>query len=245
MPVHSCNSTTTDSYCCYDGCDCKVNSGFEIFTFAQSPADVYTLTIIGESYTQTHTSAASSTATSAAPFITGTSASSALTSTAATSATNNSPKASSPTSPSTSPTGAPATSSPDPKPSTSPNGVALGVGLGIGLPFAALLGVGLFFLLRRRKNRNPYAATAAAGSSQFSGDADEYALSPQSPSERYAYMAEKGQAAPTATATATTPIHEMSGERDEKIAELPVTGKGAPSLAGGKAQAGPVELYSP
>ena len=108
-----------------------------------------------------------------------------------------------------------------------------------------LLGVGLFFLLRRRKNRNPYAATAAAGSSQFSGDADEYALSPQSPSERYAYMAEKGQAAPTTTATAVTPIHEMSGERDGRIAELPVTGKGAPSMAGGEAQAGPVELYSP
>ena len=237
MPVHSCNSTTTDSYCCYDGCDCKVNSGFEIFTFAQSPADVYTLTIIGESYTQTHTSAASSTATSAAPIITGTSASSASTSTAA---TTNSPKASSPTSP----TDSPATSSPSPKPSSSPNGIALGVGLGIGLPLAALLGVGLFFLLRRRKARNPY-ATAAADSSQFSGDADEYALSPQSPSERYAYMAEKGRAAPTATATGVAPIHEMSGERDEKIAELPVTGKGAPSLAGGKAQAGPVELYSP
>lgn len=241
MPVHSCNSTTTDSYCCYDGCDCKVNSGFEIFTFAQSPADVYTLTIIGESYTQTHTSAASSTATSAAPIITGTSASSASTSTAA---TTNSPKASSSTSPSTSPTDSPATSSPSPKPSSSPNGIALGVGLGIGLPLAALLGVGLFFLLRRRKARNPY-ATAAADSSQFSGDADEYALSPQSPSERYAYMAEKGRAAPTATATGVAPIHEMSGERDEKIAELPVTGKGAPSLAGGKAQAGPVELYSP
>lgn len=245
MPVHSCNSTTTDSYCCYDGCDCKVNSGFEIFTFAQSPADVYTLTIIGESYTQTHTSAASSTATSAAPSTTGTSASSAATSSAAASAPNDSSSAS----PSTSPTGAPATSSPStdassPKPSTGPNGVALGVGLGIGLPFAALLGVGLFFLLRRRKNRNPYAATAAAGSSQFSGDADGYALSPQSPSERYAYMAEKGQAAPT-TATTVTPIHEMSGERDEKIAELPVTGKGAPSMAGGEKGAGPVELYSP
>lgn len=58
-------------------------------------------------------------------------------------------------------------------------------------------------------------------------------------------MAEKGQAAPTTTATAVTPIHEMSGERDGRIAELPVTGKGAPSMAGGEAQAGPVELYSP
>ena len=232
--MYSCNSTTTDSYCCYDGCDCKTNSGFEIFTFAQSPADVYTLTIIGESYTQTHTSAASSTATSAASSITSTSASSG------------SPEASSSASPSTSQTGAPATSSPSSGASSNgPNGVALGVGLGIGLPFAALLGVGLFFLLRRRKARNPYAAAAAGGSSQFSGDADEYALSPQSPSERYAYMAEKGKAAPTTTATAVTPIHEMSGERGGEISELPVTGKGAPSMAGAEKRAEPGELYSP
>jgi hypothetical protein len=59
-------------------------------------------------------------------------------------------------------------------------------------------------------------------------------------------MVEKGQSNPAAAAApAPLPIHEMSGERDEKIAELPVEGKGAPSMAGREARPGPVELYSP
>ena len=52
--VYSCNTTDTDSYCCYEDCEC--DEPFEVFSFRQPPADVYTVTIIAESFTQTHTS---------------------------------------------------------------------------------------------------------------------------------------------------------------------------------------------
>ncbi|KAF2632535.1 hypothetical protein BU25DRAFT_444628 [Macroventuria anomochaeta] len=223
VPVYSCNSTSTDSYCCYDGCDCQANSGFEIFTFAQSPADVYTVTIIGESYTQTHTSAASSTSSSIATTSSASTSASASASTAVFSAASSASIAS-----------ASATSTPSSaaEPTKKSNTTALGVGLGVGIPVAALIGVGVFFLLRRRRNRNGSAAPSEMA-------ADEYALHPRSPSTKYAYMAEAevaaGRDAPPVT-------QELSGERNEKPVELPATAPSAPSTAGG-AQA--VELESP
>ncbi|KAJ4985304.1 hypothetical protein SVAN01_09249 [Stagonosporopsis vannaccii] len=232
VPVYSCNSTTTDSYCCYDGCDCQANSASEIFSFAQSPADVYTLTIIGESYTQTHTSASSaasassSVAVSSAPASASASASSAVASTAS-SASN---------------AGTAATSNAltDAEPAKKSNTTALGVGLGVGIPVAALLGVGIFFFLRRRRNRNAYAPPSEMA-------ADEHALDPSSPSTKYAHtaMAEVPittvPATVPATAAATAPTtYELSGEGHEP-AELPVSTSTAPSTAGARA----VELESP
>ncbi|KAF3004021.1 hypothetical protein E8E13_000034, partial [Curvularia kusanoi] len=203
-PVYSCNSTSTDSYCCYDGCDCQANSGFEIFTFAQSPADVYTVTIIGESFVQTHTSAASS-ATQTSNIV-----------------TTETPSAASSTS--TSGAAATSTSSSTAKESKGTNTVALGVGLGVGIGVAALLGIGVFFFCRRRKNRKPYAPP-----SQLS--TDEYVLSPHHPSTKYAYTAEaKGSLAPTAITT-TPQTHEMGDERSEKLVELPANEPSAQSSA--------------
>ncbi|KAH7402530.1 hypothetical protein BKA66DRAFT_577790 [Pyrenochaeta sp. MPI-SDFR-AT-0127] len=132
VPVYSCNSTSVDSYCCYDNCECA--TPFEVFSFNQSPADVYTVTIIGESYTQTHisttaTSATSSSASGSAP----TSASIAVdvaSSTISASTTSTAPESTS---------------------QNSLNTTALGAGLGVGIPILAVLLVGAFFLWRRKK----------------------------------------------------------------------------------------------
>ncbi|KAJ4340223.1 hypothetical protein N0V95_007543 [Ascochyta clinopodiicola] len=186
VPVYSCNSTTTDSYCCYDGCNCNANSGFDIFTFAQSPADVYTVTIIGESYTQTHTSAAPSTSSTARTSAAASGASAAASSIVPSGASSGVPSgAASATRPSASNASASATSTPTAaaEPAKKTNTTALGVGLGVGIPVAALLAVGAFFLLRRRKNRDAYQPASEMA-------ADEYDLDPTSPSTKYAYMAE-------------------------------------------------------
>ncbi|KAJ4325467.1 hypothetical protein N0V94_000610 [Neodidymelliopsis sp. IMI 364377] len=197
VPVYSCNATTTDSYCCYDGCDCNANSASEIFTFAQSPADVYTVTIIGESFTQTHTSTTSTSTISTASSVATTSAS-----TSASSPASTAPDATA------SSTSAPAAAEPAKKSNTT----ALGVGLGVGIPVAALLGVGIFFLLRRRKNRAAHPAPVEVAS-------DEYALHPQPESTKYAYVAE-------ADVVGSPPAaHELSGER-EKPVELPADSAG-------------------
>ena len=128
------------------------------------------------------------------------------------------------------------TSVPAAEPAKKSNATALGVGLGVGIPVAALLGVGIFYLLRRRK-RNAYAPPSEM-------HADEYALSPHAPSTKYAHMAEtEVSSAPAAAAVAASPLmHEMSGERDKNPVELPVTEPSAPSTAGGVQAA---ELESP
>ncbi|KAH6620094.1 hypothetical protein C7974DRAFT_398889 [Boeremia exigua] len=199
VPVYSCNSTTTDSYCCYDGCDCSAGSASEVFTFAQSPADVYTLTIIGESFTQTRTSTASSSTST-------TSASSG-----ASSAPSSAP-ASASASPSTSSPATAATTTTTPAPlepaASKPNTTALGVGLGVGIPAAAALAAGIFFLLRRRRNRNPYAPPSELA-------ADEYALDP-APSTKYGHMAE-AEVPPESPPA----MHELGGQMNEKPVELP------------------------
>lgn len=139
-PVYSCNVTDVASYCCYD--DCKCESPFEVFSFpATKPSDVYTITIIGEAFTQTHVSTTIlSTATSSSP------ARSVSASAAASSALL-------PVSASAS---ASATTAPAPKPSSkSTNATALGAGLGVGIPVVAALLIGAFFLWRRRNRPRP------------------------------------------------------------------------------------------
>ena len=90
--------------------------------------------------------------------------------------------------------------------------------------------MGIFFLLRRRRNR--YADSPASELA-----ADEHALGPTSPSTKYAHMAE---AEMTAVSPAAQVAHELSGERNGGPAELPA--ESAPSTAGG---ARAVELESP
>ncbi|KAF1842360.1 uncharacterized protein K460DRAFT_346109 [Cucurbitaria berberidis CBS 394.84] len=121
-PVYSCNSSSVDSYCCLDNCQC--NDKFEVFSFDHSPADVYTVTIIGEMFRPTHTSTTSNSAsTASATSANATATASATASTAG--VTDSEPK--------------------------SLNSTALGIGLGVGIPsFAAIL-VGAFFLWRHKK----------------------------------------------------------------------------------------------
>jgi hypothetical protein len=181
VPVYGCNSTTLDSYCCFDNCECN-NPRFESFDFAQSPADVYTVTIIGESFTQKRpsTSTTSSSSFSATPS----QSSSPVTTDASATASPKSSQSNAQASP-------PATSAdPSPNPTTTPslqnppeskgsNKTALGVGLGVGLPIAALLLVGGFFLYRRRKRVSAYPAAIELGEDGYS-----------KPSAKYAYIAE-------------------------------------------------------
>ncbi|KAL1796816.1 hypothetical protein ACET3X_005356 [Alternaria dauci] len=157
-PVYSCNATDTDSYCCGDDCECE--NPFEVFSFNQSPADVYTMTIILESFTQTHTSTPS--ATSSAP-----SSSTSPTSVLVTSTTL-----------------ASATTRPESQ-GGSINyvalGVGLGVGLGIGIP-AALIAA--FFFWRRKKGYKP-ANDGTESPMELNNELNNEDLSP--PQEKYAY----------------------------------------------------------
>ncbi|KAF2856744.1 hypothetical protein T440DRAFT_411935 [Plenodomus tracheiphilus IPT5] len=133
VPVYSCNITNVDSYCCYDDCECA--SPFEVFSFSAAPSDVYTLTIIGESFTQTHvstTSHASSSTTTAASSATNSIATSAVTALASATQSSSASAAANTESKST-------------------NTTALGAGLGVGIPALAALFVGAFFLWRRKK----------------------------------------------------------------------------------------------
>ncbi|KAF2105298.1 hypothetical protein BDV96DRAFT_377230 [Lophiotrema nucula] len=144
VPVYSCNSTSTDQYCCFDNCQC--NSRFDVFSFAGTPDDVYTMTIIGEAFTQTRSSA-STTASSSASQSIGTHAS----------ITNSRSGSASPASQTSTATSAPTSSTAAATENSSSNSTAIGVGVGVGLGAAILIGAGAFFLYRRkRRGANPY-----------------------------------------------------------------------------------------
>jgi hypothetical protein len=180
VPVYSCNTTNLDSYCCFDNCQCN-NPRFESFDFAQSPADVYTVTIIGESFTQKRPS------TSAAPAPSSSSTTPTRSSTPATADASATATAQSSQFQSTAQTSPPATSSTlsaaptttpslqTPQETKSSNKTALGVGLGIGLPAAALLFVGGFFLYRRHKRAAAYPAAIELGENSYSEPLTKYA----------------------------------------------------------------------
>ncbi|PSN70179.1 hypothetical protein BS50DRAFT_619081 [Corynespora cassiicola Philippines] len=166
VPVYSCNSTGVDSYCCFDNCECS--SRWETFSFAE--AEPYTITIIGESYTQTHqstSSAASSTATSAGTTDTTSSMASATVATFA------------------SVTSTPSATAASDTESNSSSSTAIGVGVGVGVGAAAIIGAAGFFFWRRRKNRPaPYAGD---GTATKPAEIDtEYCP----PATKYAYYAE-------------------------------------------------------
>ncbi|KAF2738372.1 hypothetical protein EJ04DRAFT_541325 [Polyplosphaeria fusca] len=131
-PVYSCNQTNTESYCCYDGCQC--NPAYSTFSIAMAPQEVYTVTIIGEDFTQTRPTATSSTPSPS------TSASAATTDSGAT-------------------VPASSTTSPVAEQST-PNTTAIGAGVGVGVPVAALLAVVAFFWWKRRQPGDPTPSTS-------------------------------------------------------------------------------------
>ncbi|KAF2659247.1 hypothetical protein K491DRAFT_203758 [Lophiostoma macrostomum CBS 122681] len=129
--VYSCNVTGSDTYCCGDGCSC--DGGYETFDTNAKPADVFTVTIIGNaSFTQTHTSTSSSASTA-------TSASTVQT----TAASSSSPPASSG--------------------GGSSSGTAIGVGVGVGVGVAAILAGAAFWFWRRKRHnaQNGYAGQRA------------------------------------------------------------------------------------
>ncbi|CBX94477.1 hypothetical protein LEMA_P119680.1 [Plenodomus lingam JN3] len=155
VPVYSCNITNIDSYCCYDDCECA--SPFEVFSFSAAPSDVYTLTIIGESFTQTHVSTTSQASSSATVAI---SSASAITETSLPNTLVNSGSA---TPTSTAITTADSASKPI-------NTIALGAGLGVGIPVLAALMFGSFYLWRRKKR---YASVMSEGPQEATHEHDE------------------------------------------------------------------------
>lgn len=166
VPVYSCNSTSTDEYCCFDNCEC--NSGFETFSFQGAPSDVYTLTIIGEDFTNTHVSTTA-----------------AATSTSGTSTGSSGPSAASATTTATSTSSSSPANSDD---GSSSNATAVGVGVGVGVGGALLLAAaGLFFW--RRKKRNDTESNAYAGSSKNPAEAASTEYYP--PAQKYAYYSEE------------------------------------------------------
>lgn len=183
--MYSCNQTNVDSYCCFDGCKCN-DEKFETFSFPD--LDVYTLTIIGEPFTQTHTSSASSTPSPSSSDPATQSSNAAVTSaTAINTATN-----------------APASSTPSSEPA-SDNSVSIGVGVGVSIGAALLIGAGVFFFFWRRNKkqkqqdnpsveRNPYVGDEAAtthGLPKNYAEMDNTEMPSQyyPPTQKYAYFA--------------------------------------------------------
>ncbi|OCK94375.1 uncharacterized protein K441DRAFT_660230 [Cenococcum geophilum 1.58] len=136
-PVFSCN-TTVDEYCCYDNCQC--NSSYETMSFSGEP---YTLTIIGQAYTNTHVSTSS--------------ASSASSSTTSSGASSSSPASASASVTSSAASTTIATSS---SPSNNSHSTAIGVGVGVGVGGALLVlaGVAAMWYFRRRRGAKYQAA---------------------------------------------------------------------------------------
>ncbi|EDU49956.1 hypothetical protein A1F94_010439 [Pyrenophora tritici-repentis] len=156
-PVYSCNSTSVDSYCCYDDCECE--NPFEVFKFNQTPADVYTMTIILESYTQTHTSTPKAVTSTSTASTAKAATVSAITTIVSTSAAPASTTASS--------TPAAASGTKGDTTNYVALGVGLGVGLGIGIPLILLFA---FFFYRRNKGHKP-ADSDPANPAELTNDA--------------------------------------------------------------------------
>ncbi|KAJ4293101.1 hypothetical protein N0V90_008383 [Kalmusia sp. IMI 367209] len=132
VPVFGCNQTNVDSYCCFD--DCKCNAQFETFRFDDS--DVYTITIIGENFSQTRTS---SLTPSSAPSISTSKSKSATVASVSASLTHPEP----------SNTAHPEKEGKD----SSSNPVAIGVGVGVGVGAILFIGAAVAFLFWRRNKK--------------------------------------------------------------------------------------------
>ncbi|KAF2476426.1 uncharacterized protein BDR25DRAFT_375363 [Lindgomyces ingoldianus] len=189
VPVYSCNQTNTDSYCCFDNCKCS--SQFETFSF--TTAELYTLTIIGESFTNTHTS------TSATSLVT-----------ASNSATVSQPSSSSVQTTGSATAGAvkATASSGATEQKSSPNSTAIGVGVGVGVGGAALLAAAAFFFWRRKR----------ANKARYQEPGTLYNPS-EAPTNEYCPPAQKH---PSSENAASEPhAFEMSADNHHHPVELP------------------------
>ncbi|PVH97850.1 hypothetical protein DM02DRAFT_616233 [Periconia macrospinosa] len=232
VPVYSCNQTNTDSYCCFDNCKCN-DPNFETFSFPS--LDVYTVTIIGEPFTQTHTPSSSS---SSSPAPSSSSAALAETTNGLVPSTNPTAGTGAPSASLT--TAAVFTSAASEQKSDS--SVTIGVGVGVGVGAALLIGAGLlFFFWRRRKNKqqreptlrdihdnNPYANNMAAdthGIPQYAELGNSEAP-PQffPPTQKYAYFAsENPSSAPQRGQPFDSPPIELATSPRHEAAELPAS----------------------
>ncbi|KAF2003831.1 hypothetical protein P154DRAFT_519748 [Amniculicola lignicola CBS 123094] len=171
VPAYSCNATGVDSYCCFDNCDCT--SQWETFQFSDSVP--YTITIIGEEYTQTQTETYSTFSTS--PISQSSSTSPILQST-------NSPTSNSPT---TTTTSAPTNDAPKSQRKNA-HSTAIGVGIGVGVGAALLIGGAVAFFIWRRSRRNtpkPYTNTSP---DRYEVPANEILPKSQNGIQKYAYF---------------------------------------------------------
>ncbi|KAF2681318.1 hypothetical protein K458DRAFT_343980 [Lentithecium fluviatile CBS 122367] len=206
VPVYSCNTTGTDSYCCYDNCECN-NFGFETFSF--SDTDVYTVTIIGESFTQTHTSSSltATSSTSASTTTSGASASTTNTTNVAATGTGTS-----------SPSSTVSTSD-----SSSSKSTAIGAGIGGGVGAALLIGAASFFWRRKKRSNDAqdtmYAGSAGKPAEMYSPRAEYYP-----PLEKYSQYADSS----VFSGQSGQQVAEMSSEQTAPV-ELPISSRGAPS----------------
>ncbi|CAI6335736.1 unnamed protein product [Periconia digitata] len=240
-PVYPCNQTGTDSYCCFDNCKCNDDT-FETFKFPD--LDVYTVTIIGAAFTQTHQSSTSSSSTPSS-------------STVASISTHDAPvpvatSASNPVEASNLPLSSDAAAAPTSsgEPSQSTSSVTIGVGVGVSVGAALLLGAGAFFFFwRRGKNKeqqqqqqqhdhhhqnfanNPYANDTAAsthGIPNYSEMDNNEAPVPYFPTQKYAHYASESPVAPSQRSINdehlfnTPPVELASNPRSDPV-ELPAS----------------------
>lgn len=129
-PVYSCNVTDVDSYCCYDNCKCE--NPFEVFSFDGTPANVSTMTVILESFTQTRNPTATAKPQNPSNLP----------------ATSFALPTGSPNGSANSSASAEVASSSTSSPNYLALGIGLGLGLGLGFPIIFLVA---FFCWRRRK----------------------------------------------------------------------------------------------
>lgn len=126
-PVNNCNRTTTqNSFCCGEDCDCAKNTN----TFSFAGANYSTITIISEAFTRTSTVLSSSSTSTTAATITSTST------TAANSASTSPPA-----------------SADEEQPKKKSNTAAIGAGVAVPLVLLALAGVAFFFWRRKKATK--------------------------------------------------------------------------------------------
>ncbi|KAF2271176.1 hypothetical protein CC78DRAFT_528091 [Lojkania enalia] len=168
--VYSCNQTDVDAYCCFDNCECKGKD--EMFSFAGLPEEVYTITIIGEEFTQTSRKLLSSSTRSVSSSVMSTDVpESTETIQGYVEEVNRS----------------------------SSNSTAIGVGVGVGIGVAALIGAAGFFFWRRR-SRNAYRNSMSLAMRPLGLLSNDHYSHPQPEAERYAYYA-SNKAFPSPTTT--------------------------------------------
>ena len=201
-PVYSCNVTDVDSYCCYENCKCE--NPFEVFSFDGTPANVSTMTVILEAFTQTRKPTA----------------------TAKPQNPSNLPATSFalPTGSANGSASAEGASSSTQGPNYLALGIGLGLGLGLGIPAIFLIA---FFFWRRRKAAAKKALENSRQPPELSSD--EY----YPPAQKNAYNLNVMPKAPQhASSPEISPSEKDLAQMD--VAELPDDQVLLPSSSHGK-----------